>query len=313
MKVLKFGGKSLDSSQKIENICEYIGFRAQKEKIIVVVSAFGGETDQLIEKASEYNENSREMDALISTGEIKAASLVAMALESRGVKAQSFSAAQVPILTMGSHRKSIIISIDRTNIQNCLDSGRVAVVAGFQGINQKGDVTTLGRGGSDTTAIALASVFDCEAELYSDFEGVQTGDPRHFKYKLIPRLSHSDLKAYSESGAKVVAPNAAAMAQANNVPLLCKSSAAPFKKGTKVTKLKSPFVAISTSGSLSKININFTGTNFDPQKVISYILSNVNYNSINITQHSISLLLPSESETMVEKEIAQLSNLLVDE
>ncbi|MEM6606693.1 MAG: aspartate kinase, partial [Pseudomonadota bacterium] len=173
--VQKFGGTSVGSVERIEQVADKIlGFRARGDQIVVVVSAMSGETNRLLGLANQIQElpAARELDTLLATGEQVTIALLAMALEKRGQPARSFTGAQVKILTDDAHTKARIQQIDRERIETELDQGHVVVVAGFQGVNPAGDITTLGRGGSDTTAVALAAALDAEeCQIYTDVDG----------------------------------------------------------------------------------------------------------------------------------------------
>ena len=169
MRILKFGGKSLETLEKTQKICKNIKKIYKNDKqLIIVVSAMGNTTNNLIEMAEHFkpeNNSKRELDALLSTGETLSSSIFAMALQSVGLPAKSFSGWQIKIKTYGDHQHSLISSIDKTKLEQCLKQNVIAVVAGFQGVNCDGDITTLGRGGSDTTAAALGAVFQTNVEI----------------------------------------------------------------------------------------------------------------------------------------------------
>ena len=180
--VQKFGGSSVRDAQRVQNVAGIIAdtYRAGNS-VIVVLSAQGDTTDELIEKAKEISDNpsKREMDMLLSTGEQISIALCAMALENMGVPAVSLAAWQVGIQTDRTYSNARIKRIDRERIQSELDRKKVVLVAGFQGVNRYGDVTTLGRGGSDTSAVALAAAFNADlCQIYTDVDGVYTTDPR---------------------------------------------------------------------------------------------------------------------------------------
>ena len=180
VKVLKFGGSSVATVEKIQNIANYLKKRTEKEKLVVVVSAMGKTTNALIAMANEAskNPNQRELDRLLSTGEQQTIALLAMALWDIDVPAISLTADQVGIQTRGIHTKSTIKRVETAVLQDCLREHDVVIVAGFQGVNKRNEITTLGRGGSDTTAVALAAALECDCEIYTDVAGVYTTDPR---------------------------------------------------------------------------------------------------------------------------------------
>src|SRR5690554_5878851 len=180
--VQKYGGTSVGSVERIEAVAERIAsFQEQGYQVVVVVSAMSGETNRLIALAHDItpNPSPREMDVLVSTGEMVTSSLLSMALEKKQIKARSYNGGQVKILTDNMHMKARIREIDSDKIHQDLDSGHVVVVAGFQGVDDNGNITTLGRGGSDTTAVALAAALKAEeCQIYTDVDGVYTTDPR---------------------------------------------------------------------------------------------------------------------------------------
>ena len=183
--VQKFGGTSVANAEKIRRAARRVIERKQAGyQVVVVASARGQQTDELVRDALELNPNPprREMDQLLSTGEQQTVSLFAMALDAMGCKAISFTGGQVRMLTDGVYSKAQIKSIDADFIRRELDQGRVAIVAGFQGVDTQGNVTTLGRGGSDTSAVALAAALKAEeCEVFTDVDGVYTTDPQHLQ------------------------------------------------------------------------------------------------------------------------------------
>ncbi|PJZ69170.1 aspartate kinase [Leptospira perolatii] len=183
--VQKFGGTSVGTPERIMNVAKRIKrYHDQGDRVVVVVSAMGHSTDELIELAEQITKNppKREMDMLLSTGEQVSVSLLAMALWEIGTPAQSFTGSQVKMITDGNFSNAKIETVDRSKIDGALDQGKVVIVAGFQGIDKEGNITTLGRGGSDTSAVALAAVLGAkECEIYTDVDGVYTADPRVVK------------------------------------------------------------------------------------------------------------------------------------
>ena len=180
--VQKYGGTSVANVERIRAVAERVAkFKMLGHQVVVVLSAMSGETNRLIGLAKEIqaNPDPRELDAMISTGEQVTIALLAMALKDLGLKARSYTGAQVPILTDNAFTKARILSIDETNMRRDLDAGHVVVVAGFQGVDADGNITTLGRGGSDTTGVALAAALKAdECQIYTDVDGVYTTDPR---------------------------------------------------------------------------------------------------------------------------------------
>ena len=227
--VQKFGGTSVGSAERIVNVAKKVGeFRDQGHDVIVVVSAMSGETNRLTELAREISPQPkpREIDVLLSTGEQVTIALLAMALESEGYEAVSFTGGQIKILTDDFHTKARIKEIETTSIRNEISSGKVVIVAGFQGVDSKGNITTLGRGGSDTTAVALAAALDAdECQIYTDVKGVYTTDPRVVEdAKLLSNITFEEMLELSSLGAKVLQIRAVEFAGKYKVPLRVLSS-----------------------------------------------------------------------------------------
>ena len=227
--VQKFGGTSVGSAERIVNVAKKVGeFRDQGHDVIVVVSAMSGETNRLTELAREISlqPKPREIDVLLSTGEQVTIALLAMALESEGYEAVSFTGGQIKILTDDFHTKARIKEIETTPIRNEISSGKVVIVAGFQGVDSKGNITTLGRGGSDTTAVALAAALDSdECQIYTDVKGVYTTDPRVVEdAKLLSNITFEEMLELSSLGAKVLQIRAVEFAGKYKVPLRVLSS-----------------------------------------------------------------------------------------
>ena len=227
--VQKFGGTSVGSAERIVNVAKKVGeFRDQGHDVIVVVSAMSGETNRLTELAREISlqPKPREIDVLLSTGEQVTIALLAMALESEGYEAVSFTGGQIKILTDDFHTKARIKEIETTSIRNEISSGKVVIVAGFQGVDSKGNITTLGRGGSDTTAVALAAALDSdECQIYTDVRGVYTTDPRVVEdAKLLSNITFEEMLELSSLGAKVLQIRAVEFAGKYKVPLRVLSS-----------------------------------------------------------------------------------------
>lgn len=231
--VQKFGGTSVGTVERIEAVADkIIDFRERGDDIVVVVSAMSGETNRLTALAKDIMEypTPREMDVLLSTGEQVTIALLSMALEKRGFGARSFTGGQVKILTCETHTKARIREIDGTRIHAQLEQGNVVVVAGFQGVDEHGSITTLGRGGSDTTAVALAAALDAdECQIYTDVKGVYTTDPRVVEdAKLLSSITFEEMLELASLGAKVLQIRAVEFAGKYRVPLRVLSS---FEEG----------------------------------------------------------------------------------
>ena len=222
--VQKFGGTSVGTVEKIRQVAEKVSkFHGNGDRIVVVVSAMSGETNRLVALAQEMQERPvpRELDVLLSTGEQVTIGLLCMALDEIGVSAISFTGSQIQLLTDDSHTKARIRRVDDKKIQQELEKGNVVVVAGFQGVDEAGNITTLGRGGSDTTAVALAAGLGAdECQIYTDVDGVYTTDPRVVdKAKRLSHISFDEMLEMASMGSKVLQIRAVEFAGKYNVPL----------------------------------------------------------------------------------------------
>jgi len=238
--VQKYGGSSVANIEKIMNVAKRIvAYKSKNYDIVVVVSALGDTTDELLELALKINQDpsERELDMLISTGEQVSVSLLAMAVHKLGKEAISFTGAQVGIITDSSHTKARILDVNVKRIRSELNKGRIVIVAGFQGANLDRDITTLGRGGSDMTAVALAKVLRAHVcEIYTDVDGVYTADPRIVKNaKKLDRVSYEEMLELASLGAQVLQARSVEVASKFNIPIHVKSSFS-YKEGTYITK-----------------------------------------------------------------------------
>lgn len=238
--VQKYGGTSMGDCERIHNVAKRIKeSKAQGHSLVIVVSAMSGETDKLIQFTQHFTPlpNTREVDMALSAGERVSAALLAIALESMGIKAISLSGRGAGIVTDTFHTKARIEYIDTTKIFHLLNEGYVVVVAGFQGISTKGEVTTLGRGGSDLSAVALAGALNAiQCEIYSDVDGIYTTDPRIVKEaRKLHKISYDEMLELASMGAKVLLNRSVELAKKLNVRLLCASSFSQVE-GTLITK-----------------------------------------------------------------------------
>ena len=236
-KVLKFGGTSIGTVERIQHVAKIIKREYDAgNKIIVVVSAMAGQTNDLIQLSQSITNDfsKRELDVLLATGEQVTCALLAGALIKININAQSWLNWQIPILTEGEHTNSRIINMNVSKINNYLNEG-VAVVPGFQGISKNGDITTIGRGGSDATAVALAKLFDADScEIYTDVDGVFSSDPNKIPVaKKIDRISYDEMLELSSLGAKVMQSSAVQTAMMYNIPLQVRSTFTD-RKGTTI-------------------------------------------------------------------------------
>ncbi len=227
--VQKYGGTSVGDVERIKNVARRC-LAAQKKghQVVVVVSAMSGETNRLLKLVSQITDrpNEREQDQIVSTGEQVAVGLVAMAIQSQRGKATSFLGSQVRIVTDSTHSKARIKSIDAEKIHAALKQKQIAVIAGFQGVDEHGNVTTLGRGGSDTTAVAVAAALKADAcEIYTDVDGVYTADPNLVpRARKLQKISYEEMLELAGSGAKVLQIRSVEFAMKYKVPLWVKSS-----------------------------------------------------------------------------------------
>lgn len=231
--VQKFGGTSVGSVERIKAVADKVKrYRDDGHQVVVVVSAMSGETNRLIELAGQINDEPipREMDMLVSTGEQVTSSLLAMALHKLGVPATSYTGGQVGIQTDSAHTKARIQRIETDELRQDLDEGQVVVVAGFQGVDEEGNITTLGRGGSDTTGVALAAALNAdECQIYTDVDGVYTTDPRVCsKARRLESITVEEMLELASLGSKVLQIRAVEFAGKYNVPLRVLSS---FEEG----------------------------------------------------------------------------------
>lgn len=262
--VQKFGGSSVANVQRIQKVAErVVSYRKKGHNLVVVVSALGDTTDELIELAARINSepSEREMDMLLSTGEQISVALLAMAIHKLGFEAISFTGAQVGIITDSSHTRARILKINGEKIKESLKKGMIVIVAGFQGINLNQDITTLGRGGSDLTAVALAKELKAdECEIYTDVEGIYTTDPRiEPKAKKVGSITYDEMLEMASLGAQVMQSRSIEVAKKFNVPIHVRSSFSK-KTGTmiikEVNKMEEVVVnAITLNRSEAKITI----------------------------------------------------------
>ena len=226
--VQKFGGTSVGSVERIDAVAEIIKKASKSKKIIVVVSAMGGETNRLVKLAKHFDKDpdKREFDALVSTGETVSSALLAMALQSKGIKARSYSASQISMRTTDSYSKAKILDVNADKILSTIKDNTIPIITGFQGVTAGGDVTTLGRGGSDTTAVAIAAQVGAErCDIYTDVDGIFTTDPKVVpNAKKLDSITMEEMLELASQGAKVMQTRAVEFANKYNVPVRVLSS-----------------------------------------------------------------------------------------
>ena len=239
--VQKYGGSSVGTTEKIKRIAQSIVRRKNENTdLVIVVSAMGDTTDDLIALSKDMMEepDKRELDALISTGEIISSALLAMAIKGLGYDAISYTGCQIGIQTSGQYGKSLIQDIEDKKIKKSLEEGKIVIVAGFQGINGEGDVTTLGRGGSDTTAVALAVKLKGSCEIFTDVCGIYSVDPREYSQaKKLDEIEYEEMLELASLGAKVMHSRSIELAQKYDIPIYVGLSNSDIK-GTVIREVK---------------------------------------------------------------------------
>ena len=286
--VVKFGGTSVGSVEKIISVAKILKKKFLKgDKIIAVVSAMAGKTNELIKHSEQIskNFNKRELDVLLASGEQVTSALLAGALNNLGIKSKSFMGWQIPILTSGEHNNSRIINMNIDKVNNFLTNKGIAIIPGFQGISEQGDITTIGRGGSDATAVAIAKIFKTDfCEIYTDVEGVYSTDPRYFpKAKKINKISYEEMLEMSSLGAKVMQSSAVQTAIIYDLPLHVRSTFSN-KEGTKIFGSESiDYNKVITGVTYSKDDAKVTLLDVqDKPGVAADIFEPLGKNSINV-------------------------------
>lgn len=236
--VQKYGGTSMGSTERIQNVAKRVSQASINNKLVVVVSAMSGVTDEILGYGKSFTSipNERDLDMALSSGEQISAALLSIALNALGFKSIAFNGRQAGIITDSNHTKARIQTINTENIMRHLNDGYIVVVTGFQGLSDKGEITTLGRGGSDLSAVALAGALNANlCEIYSDVDGIYTTDPRiEEKARKIERISYDEMLELASMGAKVLLNRSVELAKKWNVPLYAKSSFSN-DKGTLIT------------------------------------------------------------------------------
>ncbi|MGN1033568.1 MAG: aspartate kinase [Intestinibacter sp.] len=327
--VQKYGGSSVATTEKITTIAKRLIERKKTDpKIVVVVSAMGDTTDDYISLAKAITENpdKRELDALMSTGEMISASLLAMSLNSLGCPAISYNAYQLEIQTSGSHGKSLIDDVNIEKIEKSLDEGKIVIVTGFQGLDDEGDITTLGRGGSDTSAVALAVKLNGKCEIYTDVDGIYFTDPRKFKEaKKLEEIEYEEMLELASAGAQVMHSRSIELAQKYQIELYvglsCSDIKGTYIRGRKNMKLEDKVITgLATCDEDVAITVDI-----DEDKVVDLFESiakeNISMDMISQTapmnsKISVSFTIPKEDlslgKAIVEKYVSQ-EDIVVDE
>lgn len=270
--VQKYGGSSLASIEKIKRVAETIVNRKETgDDVVVIVSAMGDTTDELISLAKSItgNPDRRELDALLSTGEMISSALLAMAIKNLGSDAISYTAYQIGLETSGQYGKSLIDDIDGIKIKQSLEEKKIIIIAGFQGINEDGDITTLGRGGSDTTAVAIAVKLNGICEIYTDVDGIYTVDPRKYKNaKKLKEIDYEEMLELASLGAQVMHSRSIELGQKYKIPIYVGLSNSDIEctKIWEVNNMKmesKPVTGLATSDEDVAINIGGIGNDIN--------------------------------------------------
>ena len=284
--VMKFGGTSVADTDKIKNIVKIVSKEVKKNKIIVVLSAMAGETDKLQKYLDDFkSQNSIESDLVLTSGEQVSIGLLSIALKKAGINSLPLLGWQVPIITDDNHEKAKILKIDNKRINKFFENNDVIVLAGFQGINVNGNITSLGRGGSDTTAVAIASAVEAErCDIYTDVEGVYTTDPNIEKNaKKISKMSYEEMLEMSSTGAKVLHTRSVELAMKNNLILQVLSSLTK-KSGTFIVdenELIEKEIVSGVSYSKNEAKVTISGI-LDKPGISAKIFSLMSENNINV-------------------------------
>lgn len=322
--VMKFGGSSISDVDKIKSVAEMISKKKKNyDHLLVVVSAMGKTTNDLIRMATAITKvpDKREMDMLLSTGEQISISLLAMALNAQGFESISLTGWQAGIKTYGNNMKQKISDIHLKRINEEHQLGKIVIVAGFQGFDEDQNISTLGRGGSDTSAVALASALKCECEIYTDVKGIYTIDPRiDSRAKLIPELSYEETMEMASLGAKIIEPRAVDLAARFKVPLIISLNTGT-NPGTKITEKVNPMLEENVITNVSVVddvvlfNIEKFGSNSAEVLELFNHLSTTDVNIDVISQSfndDISFTTKKEDLNEVQDIVARFTNHAID-
>lgn len=286
--VQKYGGSSVGSADKIKSVADFIIKKKNEgNKVVVVVSAMGDTTDDLLSLADQISENpdKRELDALLSTGEMMSASLLAMALKDKGCDSVSYNAFQIGLKSTEHHGRALIVDMEEKIILKSLKEGKTVIVCGFQGVYEDGSITTLGRGGSDTTAVALACKLGGECEIYTDVSGIYTVDPRVYSNaKKLDFIDYEEILELSSLGAQVMHSRSIEIGQKYGIPiyvgLSCSNIKGTIIKGEEYLNIEEkPITGLAVSDSDLSVTISNLPQNTD---LISSIFQNIADRKINV-------------------------------
>ncbi|MFA6801014.1 MAG: aspartate kinase, partial [Acholeplasmataceae bacterium] len=294
--VMKFGGSSVQSILHMQNVANRVLLKKQEGyEVVVVLSAMGKTTNQLLDLAKQVTKypSKRETDMLISTGEQVSISLFTMILKARNIDAVSLTGLQAGIKTFGEHLNNKIDDIDTSMIEKHLNKHQIVVVAGFQGVNDLGEITTLGRGGSDTSAVAIAVKLACDCEIYTDVDGIYTTDPKVFsKAKKLTSISYEEMKEMAFLGAKVMEPRSIEIAHQHHVKIYVASSLTD-EKGTYImedTMLEQQSITgLSVSDKVMMVTLRQVPNKIN---IVADLFMNLAQNEVNVDMISQSLAVP---------------------
>lgn len=271
--VQKYGGTSVENKEKLEKVCNnIINYRSNKKReLVVVVSAQGNTTDTLLKKAKEYSitQNKRDLDLLLSTGEIQTASLLSMMLNDKGYEAVALTGEQAGILSDTTYGNATIKCIYPNNILNHLKNSKIVIVAGFQAVDKLGNITTLGRGGSDLSAVAIACALKAKrCEIYSDIDGIYSADPRIIpKAKLLKNISYSEMLEAASAGAKVLHNRSVNVGKKNKISIIVKNSQQK-SQGSTINEDKKDFIErVKSNNDFEDYSIKFITKKDDISKI----------------------------------------------
>lgn len=329
--VQKYGGSSVATTEKIKRVAETVIKRKEEGNgMVVVVSAMGDTTDDLIAlaKGISSNPDKRELDALLSTGEMISSALLAMAVKEKGYDAVSYTAYQIGMKTSGQYGKSLIEDMDASKISESLKEGKIVIIAGFQGINEAGDITTLGRGGSDTTAVAIAVKLKGVCEIYTDVDGIYSTDPRKYKAaKKLKEIDYEEMLELASLGAQVMHSRSIELGQKYGIPiyvgLSCeKMNGTVIREADKMNMESKPVTGLATSDDDVSVTLKDIPQDIN---IISDLFENIAGKKINIDMISqtspingmvnVSFTMPKDdiNECMsIIKNFAELKNVYID-
>ncbi len=315
--VQKYGGSSVADAEKIKGVAKRIAKKIkEKVKLVVVVSAMGKTTDNLIKLSKEVAKNiiPRELDMLLTTGEQVSASLLSMALNDIGIKSKSLNAFQAEIMTTGDFTQARIKNLKTKKIKKLLEDNDAIIVTGFQGITEEGEITTLGRGGSDTSAVALAAALDAKCEIYSDVAGIYTTDPRiHPAAKKIKNITYDEMLEMSSLGAKVLHSRSVEIAKKFGITIYCGSTFSD-EEGSYVMKknIEEPVVTgLSVMDNQTQVTLSNLPLDYNlVQKIFNRVAKEgLNIDMISVISNeglNISFTIIEEKKSHVEKALSQI-------